>query len=193
MSVVSITGHTSGIGKAMSDYFTAKNYQVIGFSRSNGYDISNEQDRIRIINESKVADIFVNNAYNFKTNDTGQTILLKLMTSEWKNQKKLIVNISSIGGDFANNKVPYNFNKGQQDEHLKFVSHTTKNLRTINIKPFWVGTDWINSSWPEIAKGTYNWPNIDKLEVSQVMNIFDFAFTNLDTVRITEISIYPKI
>ena len=192
MPIVAITGHTSGIGKAMSEYFTAKDYYVIGFSRSNGYDISIEYDRLRIVEESKSADIFVNNAYNFKTDDTGQTLLLKSMTREWQDQSKLIINISSIGGDFANNGVKYNVNKAHQDSHMKITSHTTTKLHTINLKPFWVATDWVNAGWPDIAKGNYNWPNIGKLDIDQVMKVFDFAFTNLDTMRITEISMYPK-
>ena len=192
MLTVAITGHTSGIGKAISDYFTAKEYKVIGFSRNTGYDISTEHDRLRIVEESKNADIFVNNAYNFKTDDLGQTLLLKSMTRIWQDQSKLIVNISSIGGDFANNKVRYNVNKADQDSHMKITSHTTTKLHTINLKPFWVGTEWVNAGWPDIAKGSYNWPNIGKLDIDQVMKVFDFAFTNLDTMRITEISMYPK-
>lgn len=192
MPIVAITGHTAGIGKAMAEYFTARDYYVIGFSRSNGYDISKEQGRLRIVDEAKSADIFVNNAYNFKTDDTGQTMLLYSMTKEWESQSKLIINVSSIGGDFASNNVPYNINKSHQDRHLKNVSHTTKKLHTINLKPYWVATDWVNTSWPDIAKGSYNWPDVGKLDVDQVMKVFDFAFTNLDTMRITEISMYPK-
>jgi NAD(P)-dependent dehydrogenase (short-subunit alcohol dehydrogenase family) len=192
MSLVAITGHTSGIGKAMADYFTARDYHVLGFSRSNGYDISKESDRQRIIDECQDADIFVSNAYNFKTDDDGQTLLLKAMTNNWYYQSKLIVNVSSIGGDFASNKVPYNINKANQDSHMKITSHTTTKLHTINLKPYWVSTDWVNASWPDIAKGSYNWPNIGKLDIEQVMKVFDFMFTNLDTMRITEISMYPK-
>jgi NADP-dependent 3-hydroxy acid dehydrogenase YdfG len=192
MPLVAITGHTAGIGKAMSDYFIAKNYQVLGFSRSNGYDISTEEGRVRVINESKNADIFVNNAYNFKTDDAGQTLVLRSMTTIWENQSKLIVNVSSIGGDFPGNKVPYNINKSHQDGHLKLVSHTTKKLHTINLKPYWVATEWVNARWPDVAKDSTNWPDIGKLDIDQVMKVFDFAFTNLDTMRITEISMYPK-
>ena len=192
MPTVAITGHTAGIGKAMSDYFKTKDYEIIGFARSNGYDISTESDRLRIVDESKNADIFVSNAYNFKTDDTGQTLLLKAMTQEWQYQSKLIVNISSIGGDFANNKVPYNINKGNQDSHMKITSHITTKLHTINLKPFWVATEWVNARWPDVARDSYNWPNIGKLDIDQVMKVFDFAFTNLDTMRITEISMYSK-
>jgi NADP-dependent 3-hydroxy acid dehydrogenase YdfG len=192
MPTVAITGHTAGIGKAMSDYFKIKDYEVIGFSRSNGYDVSTECDRLRIVDESKNADIFVSNAYNFKTDDAGQTLLLKLMTQEWQYQSKLIVNVSSIGGDFASNNVRYNINKFNQDSHMKITSHTTTKLHTINLKPFWVATEWVNARWPDIAKDSYNWPNIGKLDIDQVMKVFDFAFTNLDTMRITEISMYPK-
>jgi NADP-dependent 3-hydroxy acid dehydrogenase YdfG len=192
MATVAITGHTAGIGKAMAEYFTAKDYQVLGFSRSNGYDISNEHDRYRIVAESKNADVFVNNANDFKTHSPAQTLILKLMTAEWFNESKLIVNVSSTGADFAHNKMTYNINKRNQDEHLKIVNQTTKKLHTINLKPDWVATEWVNASWPDVAKFNINWPDIGKLDIDQVMKVFDFAFTNLDTMRITEISMYPK-
>ena len=59
---VAITGHTKGIGRAIADlYYTD---EVVGFSRSNGYDISVEESISRIITESLECDIFVNNAYH---------------------------------------------------------------------------------------------------------------------------------
>jgi NAD(P)-dependent dehydrogenase (short-subunit alcohol dehydrogenase family) len=42
---VAITGHTSGIGKALSDVFS----DVIGFSRRNGYDLHNRVIREKCI------------------------------------------------------------------------------------------------------------------------------------------------
>jgi hypothetical protein len=57
---IAITGHTSGIGKALYDYYSINN-EVIGFSRSNGYNLPNSlQDVIR---ESKGCDLFINNCY----------------------------------------------------------------------------------------------------------------------------------
>ena len=57
-----ITGHTKGIGKAIFDKFTEVScHKIIGMSRSNGYDI--EKDFDKIVVEATGADFFVNNAY----------------------------------------------------------------------------------------------------------------------------------
>jgi hypothetical protein len=57
-----ITGHTSGIGKAIFDKFTEVScHKIIGMSRSNGYDI--EKDFDKVVEEATGAEIFINNAY----------------------------------------------------------------------------------------------------------------------------------
>jgi NADP-dependent 3-hydroxy acid dehydrogenase YdfG len=88
---IAITGHTRGIGKAISDKFNSVNYEVLGFSKSNGFDISKEQDRNTIFNMSKDADIFVNNAYD----PEGQTDLLNRFIGAWEGTGKTIINMSS--------------------------------------------------------------------------------------------------
>ena len=61
MNIV-ITGHTSGLGKALYRYFTEKGHNVIGCSRSNGYDITNDPDLI--LHTALKADLFINNAHD---------------------------------------------------------------------------------------------------------------------------------
>lgn len=57
-----ITGHTKGIGKAIFDKFTEVScHKIIGMSRSNGYDI--EKDFDKVVEEATGAEIFINNAY----------------------------------------------------------------------------------------------------------------------------------
>lgn len=57
-----ITGHTSGIGKAVYDRFTLQSCrEIVGMSRRNGYDI--EKDFDKIVAEAEGAEIFINNAY----------------------------------------------------------------------------------------------------------------------------------
>ena len=56
---IAITGHTQGIGKCA---FKRLSPNIIGFSKSTGYDITKFNDRKRIIEESKDCDIFINNA-----------------------------------------------------------------------------------------------------------------------------------
>ena len=65
MSKIIITGHTGGLGKAIYDKFTQESCrEIIGMSRSNGYDI--EKDFDKIVEESKGAELFINNAYRDK-------------------------------------------------------------------------------------------------------------------------------
>jgi hypothetical protein len=57
-----ITGHTSGIGKAIYDKFNEISCrEIVGMSRSNGYDI--EKDFDKIVEEATGAEFFINNAY----------------------------------------------------------------------------------------------------------------------------------
>lgn len=57
-----ITGHTSGIGKSIHDKFKEISCrEIVGMSRSNGYDIDKDFDRI--VEESSGAEMFINNAY----------------------------------------------------------------------------------------------------------------------------------
>lgn len=83
-----ITGHTSGIGKR---FFERLSPNVIGFSKSTGYDITSPSDRRRIINEVEDCDVFVNNA----NAGYGQTLLLIELFKAWKDQKKTIINVGS--------------------------------------------------------------------------------------------------
>jgi hypothetical protein len=55
-----ITGHTSGIGKALYNYYSAE-HEVIGFSRSNGYNLPDSLSDV--IEGSKGCDLFINNCY----------------------------------------------------------------------------------------------------------------------------------
>ena len=43
---IAIIGHTKGIGKAIADLYRSKKYSVLGLSRSNGFDISKDQEKI---------------------------------------------------------------------------------------------------------------------------------------------------
>ena len=57
-----ITGHTRGIGKAIYDKFTEVScHDIVGISRSNGYDIDTDFDKV--VAEATGAEIFINNAY----------------------------------------------------------------------------------------------------------------------------------
>ena len=88
---IAITGHTSGIGKGILEYYSGE-HEVIGFSLENGYNIN---DYNRILEETKDCDIFINNAYSHYTQSE--------IVSEWakvhSNDKHLIISTSSIAAE----------------------------------------------------------------------------------------------
>ena len=54
---IALTGHTSGIGKALYDILSQE-HEVVCFSRSNGYDIQEDSAIERIVQESLDCDVF---------------------------------------------------------------------------------------------------------------------------------------
>jgi hypothetical protein len=62
MQKVVITGHTQGLGAALYNKFKSLNYQVVGLSRSNGYNITENFDAV--VQAASGANIFINNAYH---------------------------------------------------------------------------------------------------------------------------------
>jgi len=86
---IAITGHTSGLGKALFDHFS-KHHNVVGFSRSNGYHIIENQDCL--ISRLAEFDLFFNNAHS---ETTQSTLLLKLY------DKLPIVTSGSMGADYS--------------------------------------------------------------------------------------------
>ena len=87
---IALTGHTKGLGEEIKKVLQDK-HNVIGFSRSNGYDIKSPTDRKKIIKESNECDIFINLAHNYYH----QTDILFELYAAWENKNKLIINIGS--------------------------------------------------------------------------------------------------
>lgn len=95
-----VTGGNRGLGLAICQRFNGHS-----LSRSTGHDITKEQDRRAIAEQSLDYDVFVNNAFDgpFQESwaDFGQTHLLWQVGSCWKQNNKngLIINIGSIGSE----------------------------------------------------------------------------------------------
>ena len=62
MKKIAITGHTRGIGLALAERLDQENYEVRGYSKSNGFNILRPNGVIKDIVDWD-ADVFVNNAY----------------------------------------------------------------------------------------------------------------------------------
>lgn len=144
---VAITGHTKGIGRAIANLYP----DHIGFSRSNGYDISVATHRDNIISESFTCDVFVNNAYQ----DNYQNLMFTDIFAHWEQDPtKTIVNIISRAKYITGTNVDYYNHKiglATESEQQMFG----RRCRVININPGFVMTE---SSKPDIEK--YDMPYI---------------------------------
>ena len=88
---IALTGHTKGLGAEIFKNFSSE-HSVLGFSRSNGYDIKSAIDRKKILKASLEADVLINLVHNYYH----QTDLLFEFFKAWENKNKLIINISSV-------------------------------------------------------------------------------------------------
>jgi hypothetical protein len=129
---IGITGHTRGVGQAFFNHF--QSHTVIGFSKSNGYDISDPTSRIKILDRVKDLDMFINNAYN--NYDDSQLRLLEVVYNLWQGTDKIIVNISSR---YTTGPEKYCKDKEQQDIFCKSKEFTLPYI--INLKPGLIDTD----------------------------------------------------
>jgi len=88
---IAITGHTKGIGLAFAKLFEQEGHEVIGFSKSQGWDIYQEDVQTKIINQLVDCDVFINNAYM----PWAQGNLTALAYKAWAGTDKTIVVINS--------------------------------------------------------------------------------------------------
>jgi hypothetical protein len=102
-----ITGHTSPIGKVLYSHLE-KTHEVIGISRSSGYDLLTQGDIDRVIEESKEADHFINLA-NIQTQAEILYKVHKLWSSLGKEGK--IINFGTLVTEVPHSllqKIPVN-------------------------------------------------------------------------------------
>jgi len=148
----SITGHTAGIGKRLYERLSP---DAIGFSLSSGYDITNINDRKKIILESGDCDVFINNA----TAGFGQTLLFLELFQEWKtDHTKTIIN---VGSRIAEIKIlPFNRQDllTYQAEKLILKEMSSRVIGLCKVKYKWfayVGTEKILKKYPHFTETDY--------------------------------------
>jgi hypothetical protein len=114
---IAITGHTSGLGQAIYNHF-AKQHEVIGLSRSNGYDIAKDQEKV--ISTVASCDLFFNNAYQ----GINQGLLISKLYSTLP-----VITSGSMGADYSHLDNPYFKDKKKIEEmHKTFSKKRTKPL-----------------------------------------------------------------
>lgn len=86
---IAITGHSAGIGAALSRAYKSQGHEIVGLSRRNGHNIHNVK---KIADTIESCDVFVNNAQA----GYAQTELLFEMAHRWTNTRKHIIVISTM-------------------------------------------------------------------------------------------------
>jgi len=115
---IAITGHTSGIGLAFSQLLLST-----GYSRNNGWDISQTDNLIQELND-KDYDVFINNAYN----ETYQSKLLEKLFNVWKDKPKIIINIGSYVVDYPRIETNHNNNTWHYRDHKQDLAQLFRRL-----------------------------------------------------------------
>jgi len=174
---IAITGHTAGIGKAIADVFSSTD-EIIGMSRTNGYNIS---DTDAIIHIAKDCDVFINNAYL----GPNQTILFAAMLAEWfDDNNKTIVNINSRARYINNPRFDYDTQKKNlYSAAVLAATNFRRKCRVINLSPGYISTDSILSLYPNMSK--------DKmLTPVQFAEMVKWTINQPQNVEIAELSVW---
>lgn len=114
-----ITGHTSGLGKKLYEFYLDQKYEVIGFSKSNGYDL--EKNFQEIITQIDSNSIFINNSY--------ANGIQKRFIAELHGKIDKMIVCGSIASIFPDPKMPEYSNDKLQLEDV-FYSYSNKKSKT---------------------------------------------------------------
>lgn len=146
-----ITGHTHGIGKRA---FERLSPNIIGFSKSTGYDITTNVGRADIIAAAADCDVFINNA----TDQFGQVELFLDLFRAWKDTDKIIINVGSRIAELLilpENRLDLLYYQAQK-LILKQMSFRVKGKCKVKYKWFaYVGTDNILKKYPHFTENDY--------------------------------------
>jgi nucleoside-diphosphate-sugar epimerase len=177
---IAITGHTAGIGQALSKLYAAQGHEVVGLSKRDGNNIRNI---CKIADQIEVCDMFVNNAQA----GYAQTELLFEMAQRWKGTKKHIIVISTMmtqdpvstldGLDMDQ----YRVQKVTLEEAVKQIRHRRIGLKITIVRPGNIATSPDKTVPP--AADVDNW-------AQTLLKLLDTAEAN--GLKIPEISLAPQ-
>ena len=148
-----ITGHTSGVGKAIYDKFKEISCrEIVGMSRSNGYDIDKDFDRI--VEEATGCELFINNAYR----DSQQLKLVEAL----KDKVDMMVVMGSVSR-FYPELIPTDYVKDKQDlaEACRMVSLNPNGIPLLHLDLGFIEGTTVESNDPTAFVSDYTTPKDD--------------------------------
>jgi len=150
-----ITGHTRGLGLHIYNHFVNLGHEVIGLSKSNGYDLETDIDKVINFVKNSKCDYFFNNAYVGIT----QAILIK----ELSEHTIVITSGSMAANGYALYKVqnPYCIDK-YKIEMIHIDVKRNNPLPMLLLKMGYLE----------------NYLDKDPIKYSEILSAIDFWFTN---------------
>ena len=142
-----ITRHTHGIGKAIYDKFKEISCrEIVGMSRSNGYDIDKDFDKI--VKEASGCELFINNAYR----DRQQLKLLHAL----KDKVDMMVVMGSVSR-FYPELIPtqYVHDKQELAEACRLVSLNPDGIPLLHLDLGFIEETTINENDPTAFTSDY--------------------------------------
>lgn len=176
---IAITGHTKGLGNGLQQHFLEHSLEVVGFSRSNSYDISKIDVIDSIIEETLDYEVFINNAYY----ENHQSIIASKWFESHKDKPHLLVNISSIAPVTNSYLEPkyihekYSKHKSNLDKISWDINFANCKARCINVSPALIDTDMAHPLYIERFRN--NGTVISVLEMSNtIADLIEQYFTS---------------
>jgi len=166
---IALSGHTRGIGK-----YIFENIESYGFSRTNGYDIT---DTDNYINSIKNFDVFINNTFH----PIYQQKIFEKLFDEWKYKNKTIVNILNLSTILNDDiTVQHEYFKSKQS-FKKSIQSTMLNNKNKKVR--------IINLFISTMENHTNYTGKNKVKYKDVFNILKFALESPQDVEHGFISI----
>ena len=174
---IAIVGHTRGIGKAISDLYRKKNYEVIGLSSSNGYDLQFSQ--VEIMEQIDDCRLIVINAYV----GGGQMTLLKRIYGKYLFENKKVAVITStsgtpIGADEELGNPEYRDYCENKKILIGYIEELQQELFNKPLSIYDVCPDVVDT---EMTKGL--WEDLPKLTAGEVAEAVRYCFESTFNVN----------
>ena len=167
---IAIIGHTRGIGRAIAELYKDKGYRVIGMSRSNGYDMTVDQEKI--VDAVQKCDLVVINAHAGRS----QLNLLKKIYTTYQDSRKKIVVITSTSGtpegkDEDLSDKDYQQYCADKKELIEYIKELQQDLLPRPMSVYDVCPDVVDTA---MTAGL--WTTLPKLECQEVAQAVSYCF-----------------
>lgn len=169
MNRIVIVGHTRGLGAALFKEFNKSPafIEVIGLSKSTGFNIEKANHRLNIIDKCKEASILVINAFSDEVKDAQHELLCEAFKVLQNRPMTIAVIGSNAPDNWKDSMRKYPSYKKMIDHSVRQMSKLDTPCRVVNFRPGWINTTRIR---PEKRDGAMD-PASVALTIRKVLEL----------------------